>query len=377
VRSSRKSLTAMPSLTLAAAAAYASSFFSGPTPVEWVPVARSPASAIVPLVVGLAPVTSKRAELEESFFAVSDPRNPRYGKHLSREEVLGLLHPGVEAAAAVRAEICSLEGVTCTSEDDESLLGVHHLLYADATVAAMERLTGLEYFTHEISALAGGPLGPGPVLHRIPVDNVTAGGHPNLVRPATLSPAVAELVDMIHPTTHLPHPRNILRALHGVRELTGDEQANGVTPAVIRAQYGIGTVEAVNATNKQQVTGFLGEYVSPADLDSFYKQFYPKAEGKSGGGEGGGGRRPGHERALTNTHTSSRSTHRAASLTHRFTHRARSTHRAASQIEPLHTSRRLHTSSPLHTSSRFTHRFTHTHPLPFLPSDRPQAEFRW
>ena len=60
---------------------------------SWKVVSETPASEPVGCVFMLQHIPAKLAELEETFWAVSDPGNARYGEHLTRDQAGALLAP--------------------------------------------------------------------------------------------------------------------------------------------------------------------------------------------------------------------------------------------------------------------------------------------
>lgn len=85
------------------------------------------------------------AELEESLYQVSTPGHPRYGKHLSEEEVRELARPSDEALGAVKDWLSS-HGV-----NDVSYSKAKDWIKVTLPVAKVEHMLGAEYsvYTHE------------------------------------------------------------------------------------------------------------------------------------------------------------------------------------------------------------------------------------
>ncbi len=73
--------------------------------------------------------------------------------------------------------------------------------------------------------------------------------------------------------------------------------AASTTPATIRAQYGLGKYEGSGA-GRIQVAGFLDEFAEDADLQAFFRSFYPPGVGRTFAVVGPNGRVSGVEAAL-------------------------------------------------------------------------------
>jgi tripeptidyl-peptidase-1 len=86
---------------------------------------------------------------------------------------------------------------------------------------------------------------------------------------------VQEHVDFVAPTTRFPLKK--LGFKHGSREMR-----LGTNPDSLRSLYGLGDVEATGAPgNSQHVAGFIGNYFSPQDLQTFFSQYYQKGKGRT------------------------------------------------------------------------------------------------
>ena len=91
----------------------------------------------------------------------------------------------------------------------------------------------------------------------------------------TLPTAVAEAVDFVGPTVRFPAVQQLtLRAQPSSPDL-------GVTPSFLRKLYKVGDATGKASNNNQTVAQFLGQYYSPSDLQSFFKQFSTSEEGKT------------------------------------------------------------------------------------------------
>ena len=104
----------------------------------WTKAARAPGDA--PLTLTFLLRQRNVAELERRLAAVSDPRSPEYGRHLSNAAVHALVAPSAAALSAVRGFLRD-HGVRVV--DDATPNG--DMLTATTTVAKAEELLGAAY----------------------------------------------------------------------------------------------------------------------------------------------------------------------------------------------------------------------------------------
>lgn len=231
---------------LVAAAAVGGEMMRG-IPDEWVQGERASGDAKLTLTVAVAQTNLKA--LEDVLFAVSEPDSPKYGQHLTRDEVDALVAPKPESVAAVlewlQAGGVESEAITKTGNGD--------FVIAETTVAVAEALLGAEYFqfrhrdrhTFQLLRLASG---------------------------YTLPPSVASVVDFVGPSVRFPR-------LQRMTVSRPTSNAIGVTPTFLRKLYNVGDATGKAAGNRQGVAQFLGQYYSPSDLQSFFSQFAPAQKG--------------------------------------------------------------------------------------------------
>jgi tripeptidyl-peptidase-1 len=78
--------------------------------------------------------------------------------------------------------------------------------------------------------------------------------------------AVDANVDFVAPTTNFPMHTGLRVHARAVGEVD-------TTPEIIRDIYGVGDDASTVASNKQQAAGFLQQYTSASDADSFFHQY--------------------------------------------------------------------------------------------------------
>ena len=229
----------------AAAVTLATGILALAAPSGWQKERRADPTTLLDLVVGIK--LADAVAIEEALLRVSDPSNPDFGKHLTKAEVDRLARPQPGAVKAIKAWVAT-HGARNVRLSDAS-----DFLFARVTVASAEAmLGGVEY-------------------------HVYSRGDARIIRTesAVVLPAtVAGLVDLVAPSTRFPAASS-LRV-----DASGHPGAGAVTPAVIRAQYGINSTEAKNAASQQAAAGFDGQWASTSDLATFYTQFYTPAVGR-------------------------------------------------------------------------------------------------
>jgi tripeptidyl-peptidase-1 len=186
-------------------------------------------------------------ELEKELLEVSDPRSPRYGQHLSNEQVHSLVAPARESVEAVRnfLEAHGVHGVSATPNSD--------MITAEVTLEVAERLLNAEYYRFEHAE-------SGHVAHR-----TLSYGLP--------SDVVAH-VDFVAPTVRLP-------AWNHPEVDTNADASNLNTPAVLRKLYSVNDEMGKHPKNRQAVTGFLEQFYSASDLQEFYTLYFKEGKGQT------------------------------------------------------------------------------------------------
>eukprot|EP00933_Yihiella_yeosuensis_P044839 TRINITY_DN40113_c0_g1_i1.p1 TRINITY_DN40113_c0_g1~~TRINITY_DN40113_c0_g1_i1.p1 ORF type:complete len:568 (-),score=86.09 TRINITY_DN40113_c0_g1_i1:139-1842(-) len=222
---------------------------------SWTRVSRSESSTILRMTVALKHQKQNLEKLERTFWDVSDPSSPSYTQHLTASEVMHLSKPSDETLLAVSSWLRK-HNVSYSPGKD--------FAFCTMTVADAELLLpGATYDAYEFKIADG--------IERI---------HRTINY--TLPPEVREHIDFVSPTTRFP-----LRRLGSQRqrlrhaELDWGVDRLGTQPSSIRSLYGLGSTEATGVKNNtQQVAGFLGNYFSPSDLQTFFNEYYPAAKGR-------------------------------------------------------------------------------------------------
>ena len=189
-------------------------------------------------------------ELEAVFYAVSDPKNSMYGKHLSMKEIERLTPISQEKIDAVERFLADVKPVEKEYNHNRDMLKVK-LHYAD-----VEKLfdTKVERFTHNT----------GLTLLR-------ATTNPSV--PSDVASAIYTVGDLVN----LPKVRRSLRQ-NATKQVTAgwQNQCTGlsgcsglITPYVLRERYNIPSDSKAVANNSMAVAEFQGQYFKKSDLEAF------------------------------------------------------------------------------------------------------------
>jgi len=225
----------------------------GVDPSGWARHNRASASETINLIFMLRHDAANLKAFEETLFAVSTPGNPRYGKHLSREEVARQLPPTEGAKEGVLALL-----------EEHSVRDFHvsrtgDMIEANITVATAEVMfsTELHHFVHEGMALDVVRASKAYSLSSSLADKLYLVG--NLAQlPALIKTQVKQLPEV--------HDEAKLGAWP--QDCGACSQAKWTTPAVLTQAYELGDIP-----NKQNATiamaEFQGVFWDQQDLTAF------------------------------------------------------------------------------------------------------------
>ena len=223
---------------------------------SWTWAARSESSTLLRLTIALKHQEENLKELEKTFWEISDPSSPFYTQHLTAAEVMSLSRPSDETLLAVSNWL---------SQHNVSFSAGKDFAFCTMTVAEAELLLpGARYDAYDFEVA-----GSTERIHR--------------TTSYTLPPEVRNHVDFVSPTTRFPLQRLGSPKQH-LQHVGSGGKVNRLRtqPSSIRSLYGLGDTEATGVTNNtQQVAGFLGNYFSPSDLQTFFSEYYPAAKGRT------------------------------------------------------------------------------------------------
>ncbi|KAI9439517.1 subtilisin-like protein [Lactarius indigo] len=235
-------------------------------PENWESLGPPTADTVIDLYIALKAYHENA--LIDALNEVSNPRHPRYGAHLSREQVADIVAPHPHTFQLIHSwldhhripsssisvthggSFLTVTGVSVSQAND--LLSASYQLYAHAkTNETIVRTLG-----YSLPA----------VLH----------GHVQTVAPTTF------FSSQLTPW-QTPYKRSDVAAVELVEPPSGEpvtkplsRRINGVTPAFLRWLYStFAYVPSAMDRNVVGVTGYKGEYPNPADLASYMRDYRP------------------------------------------------------------------------------------------------------
>jgi tripeptidyl-peptidase-1 len=223
-----------------------------PTVSSWIRGEQPPADHPVSLSVVVRIDDDRRADLEQTFWEVSDPKHSNYGKYLSRDEITEMLAVPQDRVERIQEYLAAHD---CTSDVAPNQDVVSVVCPASAIETALN--TKLHFFTHQ---------------EHSDIQIVRASEHYHL--PEHMSRDVVMVGELLQ--FPLLKPDSLSGLLGGKGEwpdTCASSTCHGlVTPAVLSARYrhpnATGTEEAV-AGNSMAVAEFQGQTYKTADLDTF------------------------------------------------------------------------------------------------------------
>ncbi|KAH9053814.1 subtilisin-like protein [Lactarius vividus] len=228
------------------------------TPENWESLGRPTADTTIDLYIALKP--HRENALVDALNEVSDPRHPRYGMHLSREQVADIVAPHPDTVQLVHSW---LERHRITSSSVSVTHGGSFLTVAGVPVSQANELLGASYqlYRHtKTNETIVRTLG-----YSLPV---VLDGHVQTVAPTTFFSSIV---------TQLQTPRQRI-SMSEMRpgKLPSRRDDTNVTPAFLHWLYTtFAYVPSAMDRNVIGVTGYNQEYPSPADLTSYMLKYRP------------------------------------------------------------------------------------------------------
>lgn len=181
--------------------------------------------------------------LERKLIEVSDPLNPNYGKHLTREQVNKMLKPSLDTYRAVKSWLKNhgIKNFHIANND---------YLTAIVTINKAEELLNCEYYSYIHSE----------------VDDLTTTRTTSYSVPSN----VASYLDFVAPTVHFMNVPKVKQV---------NANSPQVSPSRLRELYSVGKTVGSAPNNKQAVTGFLKQYFHQSDQNEFYSTLYKDGKG--------------------------------------------------------------------------------------------------
>jgi len=214
---------------------------------SWVLHGRAPAAHAAVFTVALRVDEDRRAELERIFWEVSNPKNARYGKYLSMDEVTEVLAVPQKRVDLVRNYFEQEGAITAVAPNQD-------MMTATMSVATAEKLLNTSFFYFKHPAHKGKPILRAFQYH--------------------LPEHIAAEVTMVGEILQFPRVRGAeLQNLKGSGSWPNSCDGAGcsglVTPAVIAQRYKLPTSNAATTSNSMAVAEFQGQYYVNTDLQAF------------------------------------------------------------------------------------------------------------
>ncbi|KAF8599999.1 subtilisin-like protein [Ceratobasidium sp. AG-I] len=248
-------------------------------PSGWAVVSRAPADHKIDLRIGLK--QGRMAELLTTLGEVSDPAHERYGRHLSKAEVDELVAPRGETVSSVEKWL-DTHGATISERSSSG-----DWLHVTVPVARAEQMLNTRYNVYRHTSGSHIVRSESYGLPR------SLDAHVDVVQPTTFFGRINERGA---PGSEMDKRASTVFILPESEKLSAEvEETKGkllatvpsscsstITPACLRALYKTdGYTPAATSKNLLGVTGYLSQFASTSDLQTFYKKYRTDAVGST------------------------------------------------------------------------------------------------
>lgn len=202
-----------------------------------------------------------RDVLEQTLIEISTPSHPKYGQHLSRQELKRMTQPEASATSAVLAWLddAGVRGADIADDGD--------MIAFSATIAQAEQLLDTSFAIYRSSVR--------------PIERIRTTHY-------SLPAKLHEYVQLVQPTTRFGQIRP-QRAVYLNKEILGQAGSalnvtacnTTITPTCLRDLYNINgfTPSKPEVDGFIGINGFLEQYARFSDLDTFNRIYAPWARG--------------------------------------------------------------------------------------------------
>ncbi|KAJ1304004.1 hypothetical protein OPQ81_008412 [Rhizoctonia solani] len=251
-------------------------------PSGWTAVARAPAEHNIDLRIGLK--QARMADLLAILGEVSNPSNARYGKHLSKEDVDKLVAPRGQSVESVEKWL-QLHGVEISERSSAG-----DWIYVTVPVSRAEKMLGTKYNVYRHTSGAHIIRSESYSLPR------SLDSHIDVIQPTTYfgrinersTPESSSALEKRASTVFVLPESEKTELKQAAEEAKGKELAvpsscsSTITPTCLKALYRTDsyTPKAGNSASIG-ITGYLDQYASTSDLQTFYAKFNPSAVGST------------------------------------------------------------------------------------------------
>lgn len=235
-------------------------------PKGWDFDSPAPANYVFDLRIGV-----KQAGIEDliaNLMEISDPGHGRYAQHLTKEEVEAFARPHPDSTEAVSSW---LEHHAIEKSKVAHVSGGGDWVTVRVSVAQAERMLGTKYNVYHHPA--SGQRVVRTMGYSLPRE---LHSHIDVVAPTTYFGTIHSMR-----ATSFLQP-DIIPVSNAVNAVVPSSCSSTITPTCLRDLYNTSTyIPAATNVNKLGVAGYLGEFASTSDLQTFFSKFRPEAKGSS------------------------------------------------------------------------------------------------
>ncbi|KIJ54290.1 hypothetical protein M422DRAFT_775435 [Sphaerobolus stellatus SS14] len=240
-------------------------------PNGWEVHSIPPPDHLINLRIGLK--ESKIDELIGHLYEVSDPNHPRYGNHMSKEEVDAFVAPLPETVSAVEEWLRShdIDPSAC----DRTTAG--DWLHVTVPVSKAEVMLNAKYqvFRHKVS----GDYSARTLSWSLPRK---VHSHIDVIEPTTMFGRLRKMKATSFLMPDAPVVENDVNPDNGLSTLAVPPTSCSsiINPSCLRTLYNtINYTPAATDQNSIGIAGYLDEFANDADLQTFFTHFRPDASG--------------------------------------------------------------------------------------------------
>ncbi|OTA93876.1 hypothetical protein M434DRAFT_395251 [Hypoxylon sp. CO27-5] len=247
-------------------------------PRNWARVGRAPADHEVELQIGLR--QGRFNELEQHLFEVSSPSHPRYGQHLSAEEVHNLIEPDDESVALI-AEWLAENGI---SENSLTFSPSRDWISVTLPIGRIESLLSTEYHTFREESEDGDTFALRASEWSLPEH---LHDHVDCIQPTSSFFGASKssprkwnnqdtAVEYLPSIKSSPEQRSAAPILPRSQSIQQVCNASDVTPTCLRTLYGTLDYKIQAADkNSMSLTNYLGQFNNKSDTSIFLSEYRP------------------------------------------------------------------------------------------------------
>ncbi|KAH9170130.1 subtilisin-like protein [Lactarius sanguifluus] len=241
-------------------------------PKDWRGLGHPPPGTTIDLYIALK--SHHEDALSDTLYEVSEPTHPRYGAHLTTEQVAKLIAPHPETLELVNSWLVH-QGIPSSSISMTH--GGNTLTVKDVSITQANALLNASYQLYKHIEHDG-------TIVRTVGYALPAGLHRHVL---TVAPTTSFFSPPPRAQWHVP--RNgpdgeavgLVRAASGepVTMLSSREESDTINPSFLRWLYGTSAYSPASTDrNSLGIVGFLEDYPSPADLEAFMRKYRSDAE---------------------------------------------------------------------------------------------------